>query len=57
MKLEKYKLIDIHGSTVKYSVGLKDIYYQDNVIAIGDAVSTINILGGEVLDMVWKMQK
>ena len=47
MKLEKYKLIDVHGSTVKYSVGLKDIYYQDNVIAIGDAVSTINILGGE----------
>ncbi|NEQ40491.1 MAG: NAD(P)/FAD-dependent oxidoreductase [Okeania sp. SIO3I5] len=47
MKLEKYKLIDIHGSTMKYSVGLKDIYYQDNVIAIGDAVSSINILGGE----------
>ncbi len=47
MKLEKYKLIDVHGSSVKYSVGLKDIYYQDNVIAIGDAVSTINMLGGE----------
>ncbi len=47
MKLEKYKLIDTHGSTVKYSVGLKDIYYQDNVIAIGDSVSTINMLGGE----------
>lgn len=47
MKLEKYKLIDTHGSTVKYSAGLKDIYYQDNVIAIGDAVSSINMLGGE----------
>ncbi|MDJ0554552.1 MAG: NAD(P)/FAD-dependent oxidoreductase [Microcoleaceae cyanobacterium MO_207.B10] len=47
MKLEKYKLIDTHGSTVKYSTGLKDIYYRDNVIAIGDAVSTINMLGGE----------
>ena len=44
MKLEKYKLIDVHGSTVKYSVGLKDIYYQDNVIAIGDAVSTLSLI-------------
>lgn len=47
MNLKKYKLIDVHGSIVKYSVGLKDIYYQHNVIAIGDAVSTINMLGGE----------
>lgn len=47
MKLETYKLIDIHGSTMKYSAGLKDIYYQDNVLAIGDAVSSINIFGGE----------
>ncbi len=43
----QYKSIDLHGSTVKYSVGLKDVYYRDNVIAIGDAVSTINMLGGE----------
>ncbi len=47
LTLSEYKLIDLHGSTVKYSVGLKDVYYQDNVIAIGDAVSTINMLGGE----------
>ncbi|MGB3508325.1 MAG: NAD(P)/FAD-dependent oxidoreductase [Microcoleaceae cyanobacterium] len=47
MKLDQYQLIDSHGSTVRYSVGLKDIYYQDNIIAIGDAVSTINMLGGE----------
>ena len=47
LKLEQYELIDSHGSTVRYSVGLKDIYYQDNVLAIGDAVSTINMLGGE----------
>ena len=43
----EYKLIDLHGSTVKYSVGLKDVYHRDNIIAIGDAVSTINMLGGE----------
>lgn len=43
----EYRLIDLHGSTVKYSVGLNDVYYRDNVVAIGDAVSTINMLGGE----------
>ncbi|MBE9130184.1 MULTISPECIES: NAD(P)/FAD-dependent oxidoreductase [unclassified Coleofasciculus] len=44
---ENYKIIDIHGSTLQYSSGLKDVYYQDNIIAIGDAVSTVNFLGGE----------
>ncbi|MEY3867044.1 MAG: hypothetical protein RLZZ338_935 [Cyanobacteriota bacterium] len=42
-----YQIIDIHGSTLKYSSGLNDIYYRDNTIAIGDAVSTVNFLGGE----------
>jgi flavin-dependent dehydrogenase len=42
-----YKIIDIHGSILEYSSGLKDIYYRDNIIAIGDAVSTVNFLGGE----------
>lgn len=44
---ENYKIIDIHGSTIHYSSGLNDIYYRDNLIAIGDAVSTVNALGGE----------
>ena len=44
---ENYEIIDIHGSTIKYCQGLKDIYYQDSAIAIGDAVSTVNFLGGE----------
>ena len=47
MKLKDYKIIDIHGSTLQYSSGLNDIYYRDNIIAIGDAVSTVNFLGGE----------
>lgn len=47
IKPKGYKIIDVHGSTLKYSKGLKDIYYQDNLIAIGDAVSTVNFLGGE----------
>jgi digeranylgeranylglycerophospholipid reductase len=47
LNLDSYKIVDIHGSILEYSVGLSDRYYQDNVIAIGDAVSTVNFLGGE----------
>jgi flavin-dependent dehydrogenase len=47
IKTEEYKIIDIHGSTLKYSSGLNDVYYKDNILAIGDAVSTVNFLGGE----------
>ena len=47
LKSKSYKIIDKHGSTLKYSQGLKDIYCQDNIIAIGDTVSTVNFLGGE----------
>ncbi len=47
LKLDDYKLIEIHGSVLDYSSGLNDIYYQDSIIAIGDAVSTVNFLGGE----------
>ncbi len=47
LQLETYKTIEIHGSILEYASGLQDIYCQDNVIAIGDAVSTVNYLGGE----------
>jgi flavin-dependent dehydrogenase len=48
MNLSKYDIIDIHGSILEYSLNLQDIYYKKpNIIAIGDAVSTINALGGE----------
>ena len=47
MKLDSYKIIDRHGSIIEYCSGLNDIYSRDNVIAIGDAVSTVNFLGGE----------
>ena len=47
LKPTSCKILDVHGSTLKYSRGLQDIYQQDNVIAIGDAVSTVNFLGGE----------
>ncbi|MEB3277455.1 MAG: NAD(P)/FAD-dependent oxidoreductase [Lyngbya sp.] len=42
-----YKIIDVHGGILKYCSGLQDTYYQNNIIAIGDAVSTVNMLGGE----------
>jgi len=44
---EDYRIIERHGGTVRYSSGLNDRYMRENVIAIGDAVSTINFLGGE----------
>jgi flavin-dependent dehydrogenase len=47
LQSNNYKIIDIHGSILEYSSGLKDIYYRNNIIAIGDAVSTVNFLGGE----------
>lgn len=47
MQLDRYKIVDIHGSILEYSIGLNDRYFRDNIIAIGDAVSTVNFLGGE----------
>jgi digeranylgeranylglycerophospholipid reductase len=47
IKPEHYEIIERHGGTVRYSLGLKDKYVAGNVLAIGDAVSTINFLGGE----------
>lgn len=47
MQLSSCHVVDMHGSTLKYCRGLQDVYYQNNVVAIGDAVSTVNFLGGE----------
>ncbi|BAY64812.1 monooxygenase FAD-binding protein [Calothrix brevissima NIES-22] len=44
---KSYQILEIHGATLKYSQGLQDKYYNNNIIAIGDAVSTVNFLGGE----------
>jgi flavin-dependent dehydrogenase len=45
--LEEYKLIDSHGGVYRYSIGLKDVFFKNKVLAIGDAISTVNLLGGE----------
>jgi digeranylgeranylglycerophospholipid reductase len=47
MHLNDHTLVEVHGSTLKYSYGLQDVYHQGSTVAIGDAVSTVNVLGGE----------
>ncbi|MDX2256103.1 MAG: NAD(P)/FAD-dependent oxidoreductase [Pseudanabaenaceae cyanobacterium bins.39] len=47
MGLSSYRLIEIHGSVLEYASGLQDQYFRHRVVAIGDAVSTVNFLGGE----------
>ena len=41
------KVLDTHGSTLKYAFGMEDCFEDGAVLAIGDAVSTLNVLGGE----------
>ncbi|OIP74950.1 MAG: dehydrogenase [Oscillatoriales cyanobacterium CG2_30_44_21] len=47
VKPDDYEILDIHGETLRYSRGLQDTYTQGKAIAIGDTVSTVNLLGGE----------
>jgi len=44
---DNYQLLDVHGGTLRYSPSIKDTFYKDGVLAVGDAVSTVNPLGGE----------
>ncbi|MGL5193442.1 MAG: NAD(P)/FAD-dependent oxidoreductase [Chroococcales cyanobacterium] len=47
LQIDSYQRLETHGSTLHYRNGLQDIYYRDNVVAIGDAVSMVNPMGGE----------
>ena len=47
IKSENYKLLDVHGGILRYSEGLKDLFYHNKVVGVGDAVSAINPRGGE----------
>ncbi len=47
LRPQHYEILDIHGETLRYSLGLGDRYADGRVIAIGDTVSTVNFLGGE----------
>ncbi len=46
-KNEKIDIIDRHGKTIYYTIGQKEKRYEGPVIAIGDAISSINPLGCE----------
>jgi flavin-dependent dehydrogenase len=47
LQSKDYRVLDKHGGILRYSPGLKDVFYKNNVIAVGDAVSAINPRGGE----------
>lgn len=47
LKCDTYKLLDVHGGILRYSEGLKDKFYNNKVVAVGDSVSAINPRGGE----------
>lgn len=45
--LKNYEILDVHGSTLKITIGHNELFYKNNVIAVGDAISSVNSLGGE----------
>lgn len=47
IKTENYTLLDVHGGILRYNVGLKDVFYQNKVVGVGDTISAINPRGGE----------
>ncbi|WP_068469495.1 NAD(P)/FAD-dependent oxidoreductase [Candidatus Protochlamydia phocaeensis] len=44
---DAYQILDKHGKTIYYTLGQKDLRYQGPILAIGDAISSINPLGCE----------
>lgn len=47
IKSKNFKILDKHGGILRYSPGLKDKFYNNKIIAVGDSVSAINPRGGE----------
>lgn len=44
---KEFSILDKHGGILRYSPGIKDKFYSNKVIAVGDSVSAINPRGGE----------
>lgn len=44
---KNYSILDTHGKTLYYIIGQKEPNYEGNVIAIGDAISTLNPMASE----------
>ncbi len=40
-------LVDRHGKTLRYTYRRRDLHYKERVLAIGDAISTLNPMAGE----------
>ncbi|TCP28479.1 flavin-dependent dehydrogenase [Tenacibaculum skagerrakense] len=47
MEVDSYELIDIHGGSVRTTKDMSEDFFNERVVAIGDAISAINPLGGE----------
>ncbi len=47
LKTKTPRILDKHGKTLVYTYGRKDLHHENNVIAIGDTISTINPLAFE----------
>lgn len=45
--LKDYQILDVHGSTLKVTIDHTESFYKNNIIAVGDAISAVNWLGGE----------
>ena len=44
---KNFKILDKHGGILRYSPGIKDKFYNNKILAVGDSVSAINPRGGE----------
>ncbi len=47
LQIEHYELIDKHGGVLRYCTPEHEQAYDGNIVAIGDALSCVNALGGE----------
>lgn len=47
LKKDQYRILDTHGKTMYYFLGQKEPKYSNNIIAIGDAISTLNPMASE----------
>ena len=47
LKDDEYKVIDVHGGTLQFIPGNKDVFVDGTIIGVGDTVSSVNPLGGE----------
>lgn len=47
LQSKEYKVLDVHGGILRYCPGLNDVFFKNNVIGVGDAISAINPRGGE----------